>query len=129
MKDSEITVWVIAALGLAAIFYLINQNTDSSMRPVPEVQGELQFNALGIGMNASYGTGTLLDMSQHHHGWHPGYDPDSTGQPVTQSKVRYPTVAGGNISTIMHRGWSSCVHNAPNGENNWFLTPPEAAIA
>lgn len=127
MKDSEVTVWAIAGLGLLAIIYLINSNT-GGMKPVPDTQRESQFDGVAIKQNANYGVGTPLDMSQHHHGWHPGYDPDPTGQPVTQSKHRYPAVSGGNISSVMHNGWSSVAHISPGGDNNWFLTPPEAAI-
>lgn len=127
MKDTEITVWIVAGLGLAAIVYMINQQT-GGIAPTPEIQGEAQVMGLGVRASVNYGAGTPLDMSYHHHGWHPGYDPDPTGQPVTQSKHRYPAVPGGNISTVMHKGWGSCVHSAPGGENNWFLTPPEAAI-
>jgi hypothetical protein len=127
VKDSEVTIWVIAGLGLLAILYMINDQT-GGIAPVPQTQGEAQLMGLDIKPDRTYGVGTPLDMSHHHHGWHPGYDPDPASQPVTQSKHRYPAVPGGNISTVMHKGWSSCVHNSPGGENNWFLTPPEAAI-
>lgn len=127
MKDSEVTVWAIAGLGLLAILYLINQST-GGIAPVPNNQGEAQVMGLAINQQERYGAGTPLDMSHHHHGWHPGFDPDPSSQPVTQSKHRYPAVPGGNISNVMHNGWRSCVDNAPNGVNDWFMTPPEAAI-
>jgi hypothetical protein len=126
MNEKEITVWAIAGLGLAAILYMIQQQTNAVI--VPGVQGEAQVMGLGVQASTSISAGTPLDMSHEHHGWHPGFDPDPSSQPVTLSKHRYPAVPGGNISTVMHKGWSSCVHNAPGGENNWFLTPPEAAI-
>lgn len=126
MTPQEITIWSIAGLGLLGILYMIKDQTDANI--VPGVQGEAQVMGLGVKASTNYGTGTPLDMSQHHHGWHPGYDPDPTGQPVTQSKHRYPAVPGGNISTVLHNGWGSCIHSAPGGENNWFLTPPEVAI-
>lgn len=127
MKDSEITIMAIAGLGLLGILYLINQNT-SGFKPVPETQNEAQFEGLAIAPATRYGAGTPLDMSHNLHGWHPGYDPDPSSQPVTQSKHRYPAVPGGNISTIMHKGWGVCVDNMPGGTRDWFMTPPEAAI-
>lgn len=127
MKDTEITITVIAGLGLLAIIYLINQNT-GGIRPTPERQTEAQFGGLAIPLDTNLASGTPLDTSNEHHGWHPGHDPVPQAQPVTQSRHRYPAVPGGNISSIMHNGWGVCVNNMPGGERDWFLTPPEAAI-
>jgi hypothetical protein len=124
---NETTVWVLAGVGVLALLYMINQNTDGG-GPIPEIQGEAQVLGLGAQAGMRVEAGSALDVSQHHHGWHPGYDPDPTGQPVTLSKHRYPALPGGNISTVMHKGWSSCRTDAPNGMNDWFVNPPEAAV-
>lgn len=79
--------------------------------------------AAGMRVNA----GTPLDCSYEIHGWHPGYDPDPSCQPVTQSKHRYPAVPGGNISTVMHQGWSAMSGMSPSGDD-WRLNPPEVAV-
>jgi hypothetical protein len=84
---------------------------------------------MGLGVQAGMrvNAGTPLDTSHTNHGWHPGYDPDPSAQPVTQSRVRYPAVPGGNISTVMHKGWSSVANSQPPGRD-WWLNPPEAAV-
>jgi hypothetical protein len=127
MKDTEITIWILAGMGLLVILYLINDGTDG-FRPVPGTQGEGQFEALNIKQDYDLASGTPLDTAWENHGWHPGHDPVPAAQPVTQSRHRYPSVPGGNISTVMHKGWSTCVTDTPGGKSNWFLTPPEAAI-
>ena len=109
-----------------AYLSMINQQTQDSV-PVPENQDENQVMGMGNQAGMKVEAGTPLDMSQHHHGWHPGYDPDPTCQPVTQSKVRYPALPGGNISTVMHMGWSQASSKAPAGDA-WRLNPPEASI-
>ena len=108
MKDTEMTVWILAGLGLLAILYLINDGTDG-FRPTPGVQGEAQLKGLNVLPDYDLQTGTVLDTSNEHHGWHPGHDPVPQAQPVTYSKHRYPAVPGGNISTVMHKGWGTCV--------------------
>lgn len=124
MKGEEIVIWAFAAMGVAAFIYMAQQQTDTQI--VPQIQGEGQVMGLGVQAGMRVNAGTNLDMSHHLHGWHPGYDPDPTGQPVTQSRHRYPAVPGGNISTVMHKGWQACISDTPAG-NDWLITPPEAA--
>jgi hypothetical protein len=127
MPPNEMVVWILAGIGVAAILYVINQNTDGGA-PIPLVEGEAQFAGLNVSAGAGLNAGTMLDMRHEIHGWHPGYDPGDQVQPVTRPRVGYPTVPGGNISHILHNGWSSVTTNSPNGTNDWITTPPEAAI-
>lgn len=126
MKPPEITIWILAGLGVASILYLIQQQTGGAI-PVPEAQAEWQFAGLGIQSQLGVAAGTPLDTAWENHGWHPGHDPVPMTQPVVTAH-RYPAVPGGNLSNVMHHGWDSCIHMAPNGEKDWFMTPPEAAI-
>lgn len=124
-KGTEYTIFALAGLGLVFLLYLISQQTEDTY--VPETQKESQMMGLGVQSGQELRAGTPLDMSHSYHGWHPGYDPDPSCQPVTQSKVRYPAVPGGNISTVLHQGWSAMSRKAPAG-NSWRLNPPEAAV-
>lgn len=117
---------ILAGIGVLTLIYYANQDPEAS-KIVPQVQGEAQMMGLNVTLDTNTKAGSPLDMSQHIHGYHPGYDPDPTAQPVTQSKHRYPAVAGGNISTVMHQGWGACVNKAPAG-NAWLIAPPEAAV-
>lgn len=46
-----------------------------------------------------------------------------SGQVVVYTKHRYPTVTGGNISTLIHRGFSA-VRRKPQMDAGWFMQPP-----
>lgn len=125
MTPNETTIYIIAGIGVAALVWYASQQTDSVA--VPEVQGEGQVMGLGVSADLAFGEGTPLDMTQHFHGYHPGYDPAPSAQPVTQSRHRYPVLPGGNISNVMHHGWSQVAKNSPAG-NDWRLNPPEVAV-
>jgi hypothetical protein len=119
-------VCILAGIGVIALIWYAMQLTGDD-GPVPEHQKEGQVMGLGLQPGQVLNAGTPLDTNHVDHGWHPGYDPDPSAQPVTQSRHRYPAVPGGNISTVMHKGWSQAMLNAPAG-NDWFRNPPEAAV-
>jgi hypothetical protein len=107
------------------LLYCANQQTGDQV--IPEVQTEAQVMGLGVQAGMRVNAGTPLDTQHHLHGWHPGYDPDPSAQPVVEPRHRYPAVPGGNISTVMHNGWSRMSKAAPAG-NDWRINPPEAAV-
>jgi hypothetical protein len=125
IKDEEKVLCILAVFGVISLGYLIYTNEDAQM-PVPRDQKESQTLGLGVQGSFKVEAGSPLDADPCHHGWHPGYDPDSSAQPTIISKHRYPALPGGNMSTVMHKGWSSMIHDAP-ADNDWFQTPPEAA--
>lgn len=126
VKGGGIVLCVLAGIGVITLIWYAQQDPEAS-KIVPQMQGEGQVMGLGLQADTSLSSGTPLDMSQHLHGWHPGYDPDPSAQPVTQSAHRYPAVPGGNISTVIHQGWGSLCNKAPAG-NEWLIAPPEAAV-
>lgn len=125
MKGEEITLWVLAGIGVLSLAWMAQQQTQGSK--APKVQSD--EDVLGIGAQGSVMSkpGMPLDVRVDLHGWHPGYDPNPHAVPVRQPRVRYPAVPGGNLSTVMHKGWSSCVNDAPFN-NIWFNVPPEASV-
>jgi hypothetical protein len=125
-KGTQYTIAGLAGLGIIFLLYLIAQQTGDA-RPIPEIQGEGQMMGMAVAPGMDVNAGTPLDTNYAIHGWHPGYDPDPSCQPVTQSRHRYPAVPGGNISTVMHQGWSAMSQGSPAG-NDWRLNPPEAAV-
>jgi hypothetical protein len=126
MKDEEKVLCILAAFGIASLIYVIQSRQDMD-GPVPSSQKEGQAMGFGIQGDTKIAAGTPLDCSPEIHGWHPGYDPDSSAQPTMITQHRYPAIPGGNMSTVMHKGWSSMIHDAP-ADNDWFLNPPEAAV-
>lgn len=124
-KDARIALCVIAGAAVIVIVYYAMQQTGDQY--VPEVQTETQVMGLGVQASMRTNPGTPLDTSYEIHGWFPGYDPVPIPQPVVDSPHRYPSVPGGNISTVLHNGWSQACKAAPAG-NDWRIAPPEAAV-
>lgn len=125
--DKEVR-YLFAAMGVIGIVVFISYATSQTQAiRIPEIQSEADLMGLGIQAGMRVNAGTPLDTSHHIHGWHPGYDPDPQAQPVTKGKIGYPAVPGGNISTVMHKGWSQVAKETPAGYQ-WFLSPPEAAV-
>jgi hypothetical protein len=112
---------------VGAIIVLYFAYDSSGDNVVPQVQTEAQFFGMNIDGALAINPGGPLDTRVSTHFWAPGTNPrDTTDAPVVKSKVRYPVVPGGNVSSVMHKGWGSFLESAPN--NAWFFNPPEAAI-
>jgi hypothetical protein len=126
MDGNTATLTILAAIGVGVIIYEAQKRTGDTAL-VPDVQGEAQVMGMGVHAGMKVEAGSPLDTNIRYHGWHPGFDPAPSDQPVTYSKHRYPAIPGGNISTIMHKGWGSMNTNSPAG-GDWFTTPPEAAV-
>lgn len=127
MNSNERVIVILGAIGAAVILYMINEQTDPGYKPVPQNQKESQMEGLNANSTMPVEAGSPLDASISTHFWTPGYDDCNPSQPTVVSKHRYPAVPGGNISNVMHNGWSSMLVNAPAG-NDWFMNPPEASV-
>lgn len=90
---------------------------------VPDVQTEVQFSGLGLdmGMRGNLGSNGAIDPDLHF--WHPGYDPVPGCQPVITSRVRYPYVSGGNVTTVIHRGFDA-MRKGSAMDNSFRVNPP-----
>lgn len=115
-----------AIIGLGAIILLYLAYSSSGDNVVPQVQTEAQFFGLNIDGALAVNPGTMLDMRTSVHQWSPGYDPDPNAIQCVKSRHRYPVVPGGNVSSVMHKGWGGFLKDSPN--NDWRLNPPEAAV-
>lgn len=124
MTPNETTICVLGAIGVVALAYLGYCQTGS--KPVPQVQGEGQAMGLGVQATNRICAGTPLDMRPEIHFWSPGFDVNPA-EPVVQPRHRYPAIPGGNMSTVMHKGWGAFNTDAPAG-NDWMITPPEVAV-
>jgi hypothetical protein len=130
MNDQERGLMALLAAGIGlAVFYAYN-NTPGKSGYVPPKQSGILTMSMGKTLADNMtGPGNALDMDPDIHFWHPGMDPcsDNSAQPVMQSRLRYPSLPGGNISVVMHQGWSSLMEGAP-ADNDWRINPPEAAV-
>lgn len=68
---------------------------------------------------------TMAEDTVHpYQAGHKGYlQPEWDCQKNVVTQHRYPNVSGGNISTVMHKGWNSLLQPAPNNPV-WMDLPP-----
>ena len=126
MNPNEVALWTLAGIGVLALLAVAQSKTGDQI--VPLIQTDEAINGLNFSQSVNLNTNSMaLDMSHHIHGYHPGYDPDPTAQPVMNTPHRYPAVPGGNLSNVLHHGWDGMRQRTPAG-NDWFNTPPEAAV-
>lgn len=81
------------------------------------------INMLGIG------PGGLRDESKLLHFFHPEsrFVPQVSGQDYVDTRHRYPTVTGTNISTLIHRGYSPLM--VPTKKDyDWLVNPPTESM-
>lgn len=130
MNEHEKAVCAIFGLGAIILAYwAVTQTTGQDTTGVPAVQTEAQaMNGMGIAAGMRVNAGTPLDMTPSIHFWAPGINLRDRDSPQTTivTPHRYPALPGGNMSTVMHRGWSSMA-NSPPADSGWFDMPPEAA--
>jgi hypothetical protein len=108
-----------------ALAYYARSNTGDVLKP--QEQGENQFTGIAHGPNkpnllGERASNNAIDCDPKHHFYHPGYDPEPTAQKLITLPIRYPFVSGGNISTVMHHGWSVFQKGSP--DNPWRTNPP-----
>jgi hypothetical protein len=129
MDDNQKGLLYLLTAGIAVAAWYAYTNTPGKSGYIPPKQSGIM--TMGMNTQALNMTkpGRYLDCNPDIHFWHPGMDPTSgdSAQPVMQPRLRYPSLPGGNISVVMHQGWSSLMEGAPAG-NDWFLNPPEAAV-
>jgi hypothetical protein len=127
-KQTALCAIGIVAIGIA-IYYANSQTSGNDTTGVPAVQGEGELMGMGVAAGLRLNAGTPLDMTPSVHFWAPGQNQRDANspQPVVQSRHRYPLVPGGNVSTVMHRGWSAFTEGAP-ADNDWRINPPEVAV-
>jgi len=131
MSKNQLSVAIV--FGLAAVVMLVYASQNDGPKPqyVPQFQTEAQFNWEGAATGLDVSTGTPLDMDPKVHFWAPGFgaglkfgDSGEGAMPVPTSH-RYPAVCGGNLTAVMHHGWSSL--SEPQA-NEWFRNPPAVAV-
>lgn len=125
MTSNELACLGIFGLGAVILVYVaMNQTGD---RAIPQVQTEDQVMGMGVPPGMRLNANTALDLRPEVHHHVPGYDPDPTATGSVKMRLRYPALPGGNMSTVMHRGFSSFMEQSP-ADNDWRITPPEAAV-
>lgn len=123
MNHNELAVLVVIGLAaMGALYFAVSATPNSDT--VPQFESEAQVGGLGI--KAGLNFGPLIDTS---HLWDPDGNPRDGNPPcgVVATPHRYPALAGGNISTVMHKGWSAMTDWAPAG-NDWFMNPPSVSV-
>lgn len=129
MTPERASAVAILGVGVMIALYYATSN-DGRPNIIPDVQTEAQVMGLGVQAGMRVNPNTPLDLSFETHFWAPGQNPRdqlAIGLPTIKAKVSYPSVPGGNTSTVMHKGWSQFSQISPES-NKWFLNPPSAAV-
>jgi hypothetical protein len=113
------------AIGVA--IYIATSNTDGNSKPIPSTQTEDQVMGMGVQSGMRINAGTPLDCHPQTHFWSPGLDPDPKCCGTVVTPHRYPAIPGGNMSTVMHKGWGAFTDSAP-ADGDWMRNPPEVAV-
>jgi hypothetical protein len=133
VKNSHALCLAIIGMGALVALYYAMQTSDGPSLPVPQFQSEAQVMGLNVGspfeasIGIDVGNNGSNTRSQPHF-WVPGLDPCPGATPCVQyTPHRYPSLPGGNISTVMHQGIvEACCNNAP--DRDWYFNPPEVAV-
>lgn len=128
MNQHEIALLAILGLAAAGVLYFAVSLSPGDVG-VPQYQSEAQMMGLNVNAGIRLGKGTPLDLRPVVHFWDPDNNPRDANPPcgVVTTRHRYPSVPGGNISTIIHKGWSAMSDSAPAG-NDWYQNPPSTAV-
>jgi hypothetical protein len=127
LSSNEIGMCAAFGFAIAVAIYIATTNTPENSVPIPSTQDETQVMGMGVQAGMRVNAGTPLDCHPHTHFWSPGLDPDASACQAIPTPHRYPAIPGGNISTIMHKGWSAMTNSAP-ADGDWFRNPPEVAV-
>lgn len=120
MTANKHALMVLGAGAILIVLYLAQQSTGESLGGVPQVQDESQFKGLADDSGGRMNVGTPLDLSADLHFFTEGYV--CPGQNVTLTRHRYPVISGGNVSTLIHRGFDAFRLGSP--DNDWRTRPP-----
>lgn len=120
MDKSKIPLLVLGTGVVLIVLYLAQQSSGDSLTGYPPVESESQFGGLGLDTTSMTNPGTPLDLDTSLHFFSPGYA--CPGQNLTLTRHRYPLVPGGNISTLIHRGFDAFRLGSP--DNGWRVQPP-----
>jgi hypothetical protein len=120
MDKNRLSLLILGSGVILIVLWLAQQSSGDSLTGVPCVESEEQFGGLSADIGSRDNTGTMLDMSPDIHFFVPGYN--CPGQSQVLTRHRYPVVAGGNISTLIHRGFDAFKLGSP--DNDWRTQPP-----
>lgn len=120
MDSKRLSVLVLGAGAILIVLYLAQQSSGDSLTGVPPVETEAQFTGLATDIGLRENAGTMLDTQPGTHFYVPGYN--CPGQSTILTRHRYPLVCGGNISTLIHRGFDAFKLGSP--DNAWRVQPP-----
>lgn len=120
VDKSKIPLLVIGGGVVLIVLFLAQQSSGDSLMGVPSVESEEQYGGLSADVGSRDNAGTMLDMDPDIHFYSPGYN--CPGQNSVTTRHRYPLVCGGNVSTIIHRGFDAFKLGSP--DNAWRVQPP-----
>lgn len=107
--------WTILAVGAAFVALAVYVGYNRTQN-----KGQPRYES-GTGVNVATGLSVVDQLDTGNHYFHPAYC--VPGQTQIFTPHRYPSVSGGNISTLIHQGMDALRRQAPQ-DADWFERPP-----
>lgn len=111
LNDKELGTLLVGAAVVIVLAYIAHNESDDKGQQ--RYQGELATAGL---------SGVVIDnLDTGVHYFHPNYC--VPGQTQIFTAHRYPTISGGNITTLIHHGMDPLKRRAPQ-DDDWRIRPP-----
>lgn len=117
LDRKDLTLMILGGLIVLFIAHVGYQRSDKTGQP--RYQGIPGATGFVTGLNVVDTIISSLDTGEHY--FHPAHSVPGQTQIFTPHK--YPTVSGGNISTLIHQGFDAMIKPAPQ-DDDWRTAPP-----
>lgn len=113
LSEKDLALLAVGVAFSALLAYIAYDRSDTGQARFESSTGiTTGFNVIDTAIDA-------LDTGDHY--FHPAHS--VPGQTQIFTPHRYPTVSGGNISTLIHQGMSALNRPAPQ-DDDWRIRPP-----
>lgn len=113
LNEHELGVLIVGAVVIGILVYIAYDKSEQV--PQPRYTGTLPT----VGLSVMDRAIDKLDTGDHY--FHPAFC--IPGQTQIFTPHRYPTISGGNITTLIHQGMDALRRPAPQ-DNDWIQRPP-----
>lgn len=120
LSDRQITLALLGGIAVLALVYIASESSDTQSDGTEDSQSTFTEGLNALAPNS----GSVIDINsaRDFHEWVPGFDPVPSSTECTKPRLRYPTISGGNISTVIHHGFDAMRFPGVDGE--WADAPP-----
>jgi hypothetical protein len=117
LNERDLGIIAVGATVIVLILFMTRLQMDDGEKGQPRYEGELGTSGIsGVYIES-------LDTGDHY--FHPNHC--VPGQDQIFTPHRYPSISGGNITALIHRGFDPMRRLAPQ-DSDWMIKPPSNEI-